>query len=77
MSSDENDNEKEIENYNNNNQNLDELTKLTNFTQGQIANFHKYFRKCKLKTSNSNNKNIDMLNKEEFKNSLGVLSTKT
>ena len=77
MSSDENDNEKEIENYNNNNQNLDELTKLTNFTPGQIANFHKYFRKCKLKTSNSNNKNIDLLNKEEFKNSLGVLSTKS
>ena len=45
MSSDENDNEKEIENYNNNNQNLDELAKLTNFTPGQIANFHKYFRK--------------------------------
>ena len=77
MSSDENDNEKEIENYNKNNQNLDELTKLTNFTPGQIANFHKYFRKCKLKTSNSNNKNIDLLNKEEFKNSLGVLSTKS
>jgi len=77
MSSDENDNEKEIENYNNNNQNLDELTKLTNFTPGQIANFHKYFRKCKLKTSNSSNKNIDLLNKEEFKNSLGVLSTKS
>ena len=77
MSSDENDNEKEITNYNNNNQNLDELTKLTNFTPGQIANFHKYFRKCKLKTSNSNNKNIDLLNKEEFKNSLGVLSTKS
>ena len=77
MSSDENDNEREVENYNKNNQNLDELTKLTNFTPGQIANFHKYFRKCKLKTSNTNNKNIDLLNKEEFKNSLGVLSTKS
>ena len=57
------------------NQNLDELTKLTNFSFGQIANFQKYFRKCKSK-SNSNN-NSDLLNKEEFKNSLGVLSTKS
>ena len=84
MSSDENENENENENdntlnYNINNQNLTELTKLTNFTLGQISNFHKYFRKCKLKTnkSNSDNSNSDLLNKEEFKNSLGVLSTKS
>ena len=81
MSSDENENDYDNNNINinNNNQNLDELTKLTNFTIGQITNFRKYFRKCKLKTSksNSDNNNSDLLNKEEFKNSLGVLSTKS
>ena len=56
-------------------QNLDELTKLTNFSLGQIANFRKYFRKSKLKSDNKNNS--DLLTKEEFKNSLGVLSTKS
>ena len=82
----ENNNENDIENdydnnidntnYNNNKQNLDELTKLTNFTSGQITNFRKYFRKCKLKSDNTNI-NSDLLNKEEFKNSLGVLSTRS
>jgi Ca2+-binding EF-hand superfamily protein len=56
-------------------QNLDELTKLTNFSVVQIANFRKYFRKSKLKSDNKHNS--DLLNKEEFKNSLGVLSTKS
>ena len=79
MSSDEKENENDYENNNanmnnNNNQNLDELTKLTNFTLGQISNFRKYFRKCKLKSENNNS---DLLNKEEFKNSLGVLSTRS
>ena len=79
MSSDEKENENDYENNNtninnNNNQNLDELTKLTNFTLGQISNFRKYFRKCKLKYENNNS---DLLNKEEFKNSLGVLSTRS
>ena len=76
MSSDENEND-----YDNNinNQNLDELTKLTNFSIGQIYNFHNYFRKCKIKSSksNNNNSNSDLLSKEEFKNSLGVLSTRS
>ena len=79
MSSDENENENEndFDNNNanmNNNQNIDELTKLTNFSFGQISNFRKYFRKCKLK---SDNKSSDLLNKKEFKNSLGVLSTRS
>ena len=72
-------NEKNNDNMNENNeieQNIDELTKLTNFTYGQINNFRKYFRKCKLNSDN-NNGNSDLLNKEEFKNSLGVLSTKS
>ncbi len=70
------DNNNDNMNYYNNNQNLDELTKLTNFTSGQITNFRKYFRKCKLKSDHSNI-NSDLLNKEEFKNSLGVLSTRS
>ena len=77
MSSEEN--ERDNDNLKENNQNLDlnldELTKLTNFTFGQINNFRKYFRKCKL---NSDSKgNSDLLNKQEFKNSLGVLSTRS
>ena len=78
MSSDENENHKnnDKENFDNNNiQNLDELTKLTNFTYGQINNFRKYFRNCKL--NSDNNGNVDLLNKQEFKNSLGVLSTRS
>ena len=74
MSSDDSENEKDM---NDNNLNIDELTKLTNFSNIQINNFHKYFRKCKLKTNSQENKNSDLLNKEEFKNSLGVLSTKS
>ena len=78
MSSDENENDNDLKS-NAYNQNLNELNKLTNFTLGQITSFHKYFRKCKLKSnkSNSDNINSDLLNKEEFKNSLGVLSTKS
>jgi Ca2+-binding EF-hand superfamily protein len=78
MSSDENENDNDLKS-NSYNQNLNELNKLTNFTLGQITSFHKYFRKCKLKSnkSNSDNINSDLLNKEEFKNSLGVLSTKS
>ena len=77
MSSEENerDNDNLKENNQNVDQNLDELTKLTNFTFGQINNFRKYFRKCKL--NSDNNGNSDLLNKQEFKNSLGVLSTKS
>ena len=77
------DNEQKEFDYNNNkNQNLNELTRLTNFTTEQIENFHKYFRKCKIKLNKSysedNNSNqIDVLNKEEFKISLGVLNTKS
>ena len=78
MSSDENENDNDLKS-NAYNQNLNELNKLTNFTLGQITSFHKYFRKCKLKSNKSNldNINSDLLNKEEFKNSLGVLSTKS
>ena len=66
--------------YNNNdiestNLNLDELSKITNFSKSQITNFHKYFRKCKLKTQKDES-NVDLLKEEEFKNSLGVLSTR-
>jgi len=77
------DNEQKDTDYNSNkNQNLNELTRLTNFTLEQIENFHKYFRKCKIKVNkpnseDANNNQIDVLNKEEFKNSLGVLSTKS
>jgi Ca2+-binding EF-hand superfamily protein len=77
MSSEEN--ERDNDNLKENNQNLDlnldELTKLTNFTFGQINNFRKYFRKCKL--NSDSNGNSDLLNKQEFKNSLGVLSTRS
>ena len=78
MSSDENENDNDLKS-NAYNQNLNELNKLTNFTLGKITSFHKYFRKCKLKSNKSNldNINSDLLNKEEFKNSLGVLSTKS
>ena len=79
MSSEENEKNNDIireTTHNIDDQNLDELTKLTNFTFGQINNFRKYFRKCKL-NSDSNNINSDLLNKEEFKNSLGVLSTRS
>ena len=51
MSFDENENHKNNDKEiidNNNIQNLDELTKLTNFTFGQINSFRKYFRNCKL-----------------------------
>ena len=71
----EKDNENIKENNQNIDENLDELTKLTNFTFGQINNFRKYFRKCKL--NSDSNSNSDLLNKQEFKNSLGVLSTRS
>ena len=80
---DSSDNEQKDTDYNSNkNQNLNELTRLTNFTLEQIENFQKYFRKCKKTVNKSNsekgyNNQIDVLNKEEFKNSLGVLSTKS
>ena len=74
MSSSENEND-----YNNDiestNLNLDELAKITSFSKNQIINFHKYFRKFKLK-SQKDESNIDLLKSEEFKNSLGVLSTR-
>ena len=61
-------NERDNDNIKENNQNLDqsldELTKLTNFTFGQINNFRKYFRKCKL--NSDSNGNSDLLNKQEF-----------
>ena len=79
MSFDENENNKNNSKEiidNNTFQNLDELTKLTSFTFGQINNFRKYFRNCKLNSDN-NGKNVDLLNKQEFKNSLGVLSTRS
>ena len=72
--------------YNNGkNQSLIELKKLTNFSLDQIENFQNYFRKCKKKPvkhtkSNSDlskNNQIDVLDKEEFKVSLGVLSTRS
>ena len=77
------DNEQKETDYNSNkNQNLNELTRLTNFTTEQIENFHKYFRKCKIKLNKSNSEEnnsnqIDVLNKEEFRISLGVLNTKS
>ena len=55
--------------------NLDELTKITKFSKTQITNFHKYFRKFKIK-SQKDESHIDLLKEEEFKNSLGVLSTR-
>ena len=55
--------------------NLDELTKITKFSKSQITNFHKYFRKFKIK-SQKDESHIDLLKEEEFKNSLGVLSTR-
>ena len=70
--------ENEIDNNNDidsSNLNLDELSKITNFTKSQITNFHKYFRKCKL-SSQKEGSNVDLLKEEEFKNSLGVLSTR-
>ena len=79
MSFDENENNKNNSKEfidNNTFQNLDELTKLTSFTFWQINNFRKYFRNCKLNSDN-NGKNVDLLNKQEFKNSLGVLSTRS
>ena len=75
MSSSENekdDNNNDIESPN---LNLDELSSITNFTKSQITNFHKYFRKFKIK-SQKDESNIDLLKEEEFKNSLGVLSTR-
>ena len=63
MSFDENENNKNNSKEfidNNTFQNLDELTKLTNFTFGQINNFRKYFRNCKLNSDN-NGKNVDLL----------------
>ena len=55
--------------------NLDELAKITKFSKSQITNFHKYFRKFKIK-SQKDESHIDLLKEEEFKNSLGVLSTR-
>ena len=70
------DNEKDDINYiEAQNVNLEELSVMTKFTKSQIANFHKYFRKFKLK-SQKDEKHIDLLKEEEFKNSLGVLSTR-
>ena len=80
MNSD-NDEHKEDEYFDDDEQNLNELTKLTNFSLLQIDNFRKYFRKCKKKPnkqkSDNNSELIDVLDKEEFKVSLGVLSTKS
>ena len=76
-----NDEHKEEEYIDDDDQNLNELTKLTNFSLLQIDNFRKYFRKCKKKPnkqkSDNNSELIDVLDKEEFKVSLGVLSTKS
>ena len=76
-----NDEHKEEEYIDDDDQNLNELTKLTNFSLLQIDNFRKYFRKCKKKPnkqkSDNNSDQIDVLDKEEFKVSLGVLSTKS
>ena len=45
---DSSDNEQKDTDYNSNkNQNLNELTRLTNFTLEQIENFQKYFRNAK------------------------------
>ena len=74
MSSSENEND-DINYIESQNVNLDELSVITKFTKAQIANFHKYFRKFKLK-SQKDEKHIDLLKEEEFKNSLGVLSTR-
>ena len=75
------DEHKEDEFNDDDDQNLNELTKLTNFSLLQIDNFRKYFRKCKKKPnkqkSDNNSELIDVLDKEEFKVSLGVLSTKS
>ena len=67
MSTSENENDYNNNDFDSTNLNLDELSKITNF--------HKYFRKCKLK-SQKDESNIDLLKEEEFKNSLGVLSTR-
>ena len=74
MSSSENDIDNN-DDFESSNINLDELAKITNFSKNQIMNFHKYFRKFKIK-SQRNDSNIDLLKSEEFKNSLGVLSTR-
>ena len=74
MSSSENEND-DINYIESQNVNLDELSVITKFSKAQIANFHKYFRKFKLK-SQKDEKHIDVLKEEEFKNSLGVLSTR-
>ena len=74
MSTSENENDYNNNDFDSTNLNLDELSKITNFSKSQITNFHKYFRKCKLK-SQKDESNIDLLKEEEFKNSLGVLST--
>ena len=75
MSTSENENDYNNNDFDSTNLNLDELSKITNFSKSQITNFHKYFRKCKLK-SQKDESNIDLLKEEEFKNSLGVLSTR-
>ena len=69
------DNENDYNDLESSNLNLDELSKITNFSKSQITNFHKYFRKCKMRTQKDDS-NIDLLKEEEFKNSLGVLSTR-
>ena len=74
MSSSENEND-DINYIESQNVNLEELSVITKFTKRQIANFHKYFRKFKLK-SQKDEKHIDLLKEEEFKNSLGVFSTR-
>ena len=74
MSSSDNENDNNND-FDSSNLNLDELSKITHFSKSQITNFHKYFRKCKNK-SQKDDSNIDLLKEEEFKNSLGVLSTR-
>ncbi len=75
MSSSDNDNDDNINYLETQNVNLDELSSKTKFTKAQIANFHKYFRKFKTRTQ-KDEKNLDLLKEDEFKNSLGVLSTR-
>ena len=74
--------QKETDSNINKNQSLLELTQLTHFSPEQIENFQQYFRDCKMKLSKYNsdekyNSQIDVLTQEEFKISLGVLSTKS
>ena len=60
-----------------------ELTYISNFSYEQIENFRRYFTKFKKETINLNNENDEeipeneLLSREEFRASLGVLDTKS